>query len=95
MLVANNDYVLNWEFTVVIVLVNPLVEVVEAFWVRNIEDKYATVGSTIIGGSKSTKTFLTCSIPYLKSHSQFLITMQKGLIFAVDSNRCFIILSIG
>ena len=50
MLIAYYDNVLDWEFAVIVVLVYPLVQVVEAFLVRNVEDEYAAVCASIVAG---------------------------------------------
>jgi len=64
-LVANDDDVLDRELAKVIVLVDPVVQVVEGVDVRDVEHEDAAVSATVVRRCKSSKAFLACSVPHL------------------------------
>ena len=87
MFVPHNDNVLDRELAVVVVLVDPLVQVVEAFLVCDIEYKDAAVCATIVTCCQSAKPLLACCVPQLQSYFQTLGTVHEGPTFAVNANR--------
>ena len=93
MLIAYYDDVLDWEFAVIVVLVYPLIQVVEALLVRNIEDEDAAVSPSIVAGCKRSKSLLTCSVPDLEPNpNSFLaIIVEERSRTTVNSN-CRIII---
>ena len=65
MLIAYYDDVLDWEFAVIVVLVYPLVQVIEALLARNIKDQYAAVSTSVIAGCQCSKALLASCVPDL------------------------------
>ena len=63
--VANDDYVFDWELTVEVVLIDPLVQMVEALSICYVEDEDATVCTSIVASRQGSKSFLSSCIPKL------------------------------
>jgi hypothetical protein len=57
--------ILDWLVTVEIVLVNPLVEIVKALYVRDVEYKYAAACPPIVHSGNCLELLLTSGVPYL------------------------------
>lgn len=92
-LVAHYNDILDRELAVEVVLVNPLVQVIEATWVGNVEHQDAAVGASIVAGRQSAKPLLPRRVPKLQTHAQIFASMQKSLRLAVHSNRRLCVLT--
>ena len=92
MLVPHNDDVLDRELAVVIVLVDPLVEVVEALLVRDVKHQYTAVRAAVITRRQGTKPLLSRRIPQLESHLEVIGSMHKGPALAIHA-YCSIVLT--
>ena len=65
MFISDDDNVLDREFAVIVILVYPLVQVIEALLVRNIKDEYTAVSTAVIAGCQCSKALLASSVPDL------------------------------
>ena len=68
-LVSDYDYIFDRELAVEVVLVDPLVQMVKAVRIRDIEREDAAVGAPIVARCKRAESLLTCRVPYLQAHS--------------------------
>ena len=67
-LVSDDDDVLHRVLTVIVVGINPLIEVVKALLARDVEHKYAAVCSPVVACREGAESFLACRVPDLKPH---------------------------
>ena len=67
MLICDTASQLYWAFAgnkaVKVILIDPLVEVVEAVWISYIKYQDAAVGSTVVASGKRAKSFLAGRVP--------------------------------
>lgn len=89
-LVSDDDDVLDGELAVVVVLVDPLVEVVEALLVRDVEHQHAAVGAAVIARRQRAKPLLARRVPQLQPHAQVPRAVPECAGLAVNSNCCII-----
>ena len=90
MLVADDDDVLDGELAVVVVLVDPLVQLVETLRVGDVEHQHAAVGASVVTRRQRAKALLARRVPQLQPHAQILRAVQERAGLAVDANRCII-----
>ena len=90
MLVSDDDDVLHRELAVVVVLVDPLIEVIEALLVRDVEHQHAAVGAAVVARRERAKPLLACRVPQLESDAQAPRAVQECAGLAVDANCCII-----
>ena len=96
MFISYDDNVLDRELAVIVILVYPLVQVIEALLARNIKDQYAAVSTSIIAGCQCSKAFLASSVPDLEPYSTGITSfaMLESSRAAIYANSCIIVLNL-
>ena len=87
MLVADDDDVLDGELAVVVVLVDPLIQLVETLLAGDVEHQHAAVGASVVARRQRAKTLLASRVPQLKAHAQIPRAVQERAGLAVDTDR--------